>query len=82
MKRLIYLLTALLIVPNTASAKFINASVFDLATEQNFAHYILEPKSLADICLIENQTLNVVKVGHGYFGERTHVAIHAARELA
>lgn len=67
MKRLVHLVTALLIVPNTASARQIQGSVFEIAKQQNLAHFILEPRGITDTCLGRKIEFDVVRVGGGYF---------------
>lgn len=67
MKAFVHLVTALLIVPNTASARQIQGSVFELAKQQNLAHFILEPRGITDTCLGRKIEFDVVRVGGGYY---------------
>jgi hypothetical protein len=78
MKLFVHLLTALLIVPNTASARQIQGSVFELAKEQNLAHFIIEPKGISDICSGKIMNFDVVRVGGGYYVDRTHAVMRSS----
>lgn len=77
MKRLVHLITALLIVPNTASARQIQGSVFALAKERNFAHFIIEPHGITDTCTSKKLDFDVVRVGGGYYVERAEAVMRS-----
>lgn len=80
MKRLVHFITALLIVPNTASARQIQNSIFAIAKEQNRAHFILDPMELRESCSIfDSENFEVVRASGGYFVERTHVVMRSAK---